>query len=241
MLNCPPMKAPKPAGPLVLPAPKKTLDCAGQIVRLINSGAVVPGRRIGESSLAARLKFPRAAVRSALDHLEATGLLERRPRSGTFLREIPVAEFCDVMDIRAALEALAASQAALRASDKEIRNLEKQVDAVDNLNRRFTGGDAQVISRLTQRDLEFHLSLAALSGNSRLVTALRQQRLIEFTFTLVPRKTPFRPRRDRPIPTHREIVEAIASRNPHLAAQTARRHILRTKEAHLGSFAGEME
>lgn len=210
------------------------LNCAGQIISMINSGEIEPARRIGESSLAERLKISRATIRSALEHLEIAGLVERRPRAGTYLRTITVTEFCEAMDIRAVLEGLAASQAALRAGKAELQSLAKQAAAVDALNRRLQDGDIKVIPDLTSRDREFHFQLAILSGNNRLVDTLQQQRLIEFTFTVGSLPAAYRPLRDRPIPSHREVVKAIESHDPDLAAQVIKRHILRTKETRIG-------
>ena len=228
--------------PSLRPAPAgSVLDCAAQIVGLINSGEIDPTRRIGESSLAARLQISRAAVRSALEHLEIAGLMERRPRAGTYLRKISVTEFSEAMDIRATLEALGAGQAAVRAGKDELQNLAEQAAAVDELNRRYTGGDVSAIPELTRQDREFHLQVAILSGNSRLAGTLQQQRLIEFTFTLASLPTPYRPRRDRPIPSHRDVVAAIASHDPQKARLVIKRHILRTKETRLGVFTDETE
>lgn len=222
------------------PPPDRVLDCAGQIVSLIRSGQIVLHRRIGESSLAETLQVSRTIVRSALEHLEMAGLVVRVPRSGTFLREISVSEFCDVMDIRAALETLSARLAATRAQEHELKSLTALAKQVDVLNRRFANGDEKAVLELAQRDLEFHLAIAKMSGNGRLASTLKQQRLIEFTFAMAQHTVVYRELKDRPVPTHSEIVKAIQKRDPVQAEEVMRRHILRTKEARLGNFTGEI-
>jgi len=214
--------------------PGKVLDYTGRVVALITSGEIDPKRRIGEASLATRLKVSRTAIRSALEHLEVVGLVERRPRAGTFLRTISVAEFCDAMDIRAALEALAASQAAVRAGKGDLAELDRLAAAVDKLSQRRNEGEIGIIPDLTALDLEFHWSLATLSGNARLATTLQQQRVIEFTFSIASQVPSEGLRRFRRVPTHREMVKAISSREPGKAAAVARQHILRTKENRTG-------
>ncbi len=221
------------------PLPDRVLDCAGQIVALIRTGDIVRHRRIGESSLASTLKVSRAIVRSALEHLEIAGLMTRVPRSGTFLREISVNEFCDVMDIRAALETLATRLAATRGTEPELKALAAQAKRVDLLSRHFADGDITVILDLVQRDLDFHLAVAEMSGNIRLAATLKQQRLIEFTFAMIKENMPFRAHKARPIPTHSDIAEAISAHNPEKAEHLMRQHILRTKEARLGVYTGE--
>lgn len=222
------------------PPPDRVLDCAGQIVSLIRSGQIVLHRRLGESSLAETLQVSRAIVRSALEHLEMAGLVARVPRSGTFLREISVSEFCDVMDIRAALETLAARLAAVRALDRDFKSLNALAKQVDILNRRFAGGDEKAVLELAHKDLEFHLAIARLSGNGRLATTLKQQRLIEFTFAMAQHTILYRELKNRPVPTHADVVEAIRGRDPAQAEEVMRCHILRTKEARLGVFTGEI-
>jgi GntR family transcriptional regulator len=55
----------------------------------IANGELAPGSRLpGEPSLAAEQGVSRVTVRKALDTLAAEGLIDRRPGSGTFVREV---------------------------------------------------------------------------------------------------------------------------------------------------------
>lgn len=216
------------------------LDCAWKVVSLIHAGKIVMHRRIGETSLAATFKVSRAVVRSALEHLEMIGLVFRVPRSGTFLKEISLRDFCDVMDIRAALETLAARLAAARAEEHETKALVRQAEHVDALGRRCKVGNRGVISELARGDLDFHLAIATLSGNQRLASTLQQQRLIEFTFGQIQESPPHRSPRLKATPTHLQIAKAIAVHDATQAAELMRLHILRTKESRLGSWVGEL-
>jgi GntR family transcriptional regulator len=59
------------------------------LVRQIRSGAYPPGTLLPpENQLAAEYKVSRATIRSALDQLEALGLITRRQGIGTFVRHI---------------------------------------------------------------------------------------------------------------------------------------------------------
>lgn len=220
--------------------PNPILECASRIVGLARDGQIDISRRIGEGSLTAQLSTSRATVRSALDHLELTGLVKRIPRAGTFLTPVGPKEFCQVMDIRAALEALAARQAASHAHPSTIVKLRELAAEVDSLNRRYIEGENSALTELSSRDSAFHFAITRLSGNDRLALTLAQQRLIEQSFSLDKDTSMLYSRHDRPVPTHMEIVEAIASRDPAVADETVRQHILRTKELRLGTFTGEM-
>lgn len=220
----------------------ETLDCAYRILDLIKRGVIDRHQRLGEGSLVSYLKMPRSTIRAALDHLEASGLVIRVPRSGTFFREVSVKELCDGMDVRATLEGLAARLATLRCTDSDLAVLREKATTVDNLNSRFITGDQEVIPELMELDRDFHLSLARLSDNRRLVITIEQQRIIEQSYLMGLGNigSVFRPRRDRPLPTHCEIVEALATHDPQKADEVIRMHILRTKELRLGAYTGEM-
>lgn len=61
---------------------------ADELARLIASGALAPGERLpGETVLARRFGVSRPTVHEALQELKEHGLLEIRPRSGTYVRE----------------------------------------------------------------------------------------------------------------------------------------------------------
>ncbi len=223
-----------------VPALHPVLDCASRILGLSQVGELDINRRIGEGSLTRRLAASRSTVRSSLDHLEMIGLARRVPRAGTFLNSMGPQQFCEVMDVRAALEALCVRLATSRALDPDIENLMTQAAKVDQFTQRLFNGDTSAFEQAAPLDRAFHFAIAKLSGNSRLASTLAQQRLIEQSYTLAEKDMVLRPLYDRPVPTHSEIVEAIASRNPAQAEVVMRRHILRTKELRLGTISGEV-
>lgn len=64
-----------------------------------------PGLRVSEAGLAARFGFGKAAVRAALAHLEACGLVTAQPRSGWAVTPLCGAELAAVVAARRAAEA----------------------------------------------------------------------------------------------------------------------------------------
>lgn len=216
------------------------LECSYRILELVRTGVIDPKNRVGEASLTSELGTARSTVRAALDHLEVSGLVERVPRSGTFFRTISIKKLSDGMDVRAALEALAARQAAIQASDAEFSDLRERAAHVDSLNKLLVDGDNSCLPALMESDRAFHLRVAELSGNRLLPSVLEHQRIIEQSYLAGIRdQYVYRPRKDRPVPTHVEIVDALCSGDPHVAEETMRRHILRTKEIRLGAFTGD--
>lgn len=216
------------------------LDCATRLVTLSHTGRVDVTRRVGEGSLARMLQTSRSTIRASLDHLEMIGLARRVPRAGTFLNVVGPKKFCEVMDVRASLEGLSVRLAATRATEADLGRLRSEAVELDRLNARLIDGDYREYEETARLDMAFHFFIARLADNSCLVSTLAQQRLVERSYRLAEVERYLRAQYDRPVPTHMEIVDGIAGRDPAKAELVMRRHILRTKELRLGSISGEV-
>ena len=84
------------------------------IKETILTGELKPGDRIVESRLAQELGVSQAPVREALRELEFSGLVEQKPFSGTYVKQVTVKEIRQFYEVRAALERLGAECAAQR-------------------------------------------------------------------------------------------------------------------------------
>jgi DNA-binding GntR family transcriptional regulator len=82
----------------------------------IVSGQLQPNQRLIEADVSARLGVSRATVRALLSHLSHDGLVVREANRGAHVRFISIEEAIEITQARAALEALAAQQAADRAT-----------------------------------------------------------------------------------------------------------------------------
>ena len=105
-----------------------------QIERLILEGKVRPGQKLpSERSLAEEFDVSRPTVREAIQKLEARGLIQRRHGGGTFVAEHVGSTFIDpmmsmiqrspdgtfdILELRFALESVAAWLAADRATER---------------------------------------------------------------------------------------------------------------------------
>ena len=88
-------------------APGAGLQRSGAVARLreaIVSCELPPGLRVSEADLAARFGFGKAAVRAALAHLEAAGLVKAQPRSGWAVTPLNGPELAAVVDARRVAE-----------------------------------------------------------------------------------------------------------------------------------------
>lgn len=123
---------------------------------------LAPGARLpAERVLAERLGVSRPALRETLSTLVASGVLETRRGSGTYLAPL---DLFDVTAVRLRLEPFAAELAATHADDA----------AREDLRARLAGMGAAVedAARFARLDAELHAAVAAASGNAILAGAL---------------------------------------------------------------------
>ena len=98
------------------PRPKPSEDLTGKAYRtlrqMIVDGKMSPTQRLSHRNLSRDLGIGRSPVRDALLQLEAEGLIEHRPNSGIYLREITPRELEQIYELRMVNEPFAAERAA---------------------------------------------------------------------------------------------------------------------------------
>lgn len=149
-----------------------------KVRELIDLDVYKPGQRLpAEAELTRRWKVARSSLRTALQRLETLGLLESRHGRGWFVRRrLPVEpahtadlqlpdpdsyRIADIFEIRIALEGLAASLAAIRASEGEIEDIDKL-----NKQHQDAGDDRDELFRTDQA---FHEAIVKASRNEMLI------------------------------------------------------------------------
>jgi DNA-binding GntR family transcriptional regulator len=189
----------------------------------IVSGELLPSERLVEEDLARRLGLGRAAVRMALVRLEHDGLVERERNRGARVRRVSEAEAVEIVEVRAALESLAAGKAATRATPKDVRELRAIVREMRVKRER---GDLIAVSdanaALHRRILEIsgHETARRLSG-----TLISQIVRFQYRTVLLPGRA------ERSGREHTAIVEAIAAGDADGAERAMRRHLSHVAEA----------
>ncbi len=185
-----------------------------------------PGERLMETELADEMEVSRTPVREAVRKLEAEGYVVMIPRKGTYVASLSIQDVNDVFEIRAALEAMAASQAAVRASEEEIAAIKKCIEAEAVL------WESADLEKTVESDIQFHSLLYRASKNKKiesLINDLREQtqRLRSSTLS-TPGRLKFA------LDEHRQILAAIEARDPQGAHEAALAHIERSREVMLG-------
>ncbi len=147
----------------------------------IQNGALKPGDRVPpEPSLMREFGVSRTVVREAMSRLQASGLVETRQGVGTFVLAAPVGggpllsigagdvqvrQKLAMLELRISLESEAASLAAVRRQDSHLAAMRLALDTFDAQRR--VGGST------TESDFQFHVQIAAATGNEYFEEVLR--------------------------------------------------------------------
>ncbi len=212
--------------------------CAFEIAKQIQQGDLLPGQKIGEESVAKKLGMGRAPVRIAFERLVSAGVLRRVHRAGTFVRKISLEEFCELSDVRAVLEGLAARLACERVTPDDIARLEKMAVELDVHLPENMKGSSKDWREVVQAEGKFHAEIARLSCNRMLSRLLGTHDLVRWCFQVgmaldLPYSTS-----QAEVPHHRAVTEALASGDPDRAEKIMRDHVLLAKEQRIIKLSG---
>jgi DNA-binding FadR family transcriptional regulator len=183
-----------------------------------------------ERELARQLAVSRMALRAGLDRLEAEGKIWRHVGQGTFVGSRPDKEPrqlsfitantspAEVLEARLAIEPQIARMAAVRASERQI------ADIAGLVQKGRGAGDA---ATWESWDGQFHRALCLVTGNRLLLSifdsfnAIRRQR----TWSRLRQAVLTTERRQHYAEQHKNILEAIGSRDAAQAELAMRAHI----------------
>lgn len=195
----------------------EAFDC---LQTAIVKGDLTPGEKIGEVELCSRFHLTRGPLREALGRLESRGLLVRRPHAGVKVVSVSADELIELYRIRELMEGLAARQAAERMTDAEIAALRATLDTHETMIEQAQG---QAYYQ-AEGDYDFHHRIATGSRN----TKLTQMLLGDLYYMVRMYRYRLSTSAGRPhmaLGEHRNIVDAIASRDGELAEFLMKRHI----------------
>lgn len=136
-----------------------------QLRAMILVGALPPETRLIELDVAAQMGTSQASVREAIHRLERDGFVERRPRLGSFVTPVLLDDVHEILEVRIAIERIAAQRAALRGGAERGDQLREIVE------RMRDAGRARDMVALTEHDLAFHRQICLWSDHRTLLRA----------------------------------------------------------------------
>ena len=194
-------------------------EVAALIKKQMVDGVLNPGDRIVETKLAKELGLSQTPIREAIRLLSGEGIVTIVPNKGPVVQTLTQKDIFEIYSIRAVLEGLAMRMATQVASAEEI-------EAVQRIHERMVRKlhDDSVTS-LLRDSAHLHASIVALSKHSRLIATYES---VSFQISLVNRILARVSTKQKEVDQHRELVEALAGRDPEHAERTMRAHIYRS-------------
>lgn len=178
---------------------------------------LLPGARIVEKDIALELGTSRTPIREALQRLAEDGLIEIRPRAGTFVARIPLDTIEEAMFVRGTLETGIVKKAAECPTAEGMGKLQAILDAQEEYVR------CNDVSGFHSTDEDFHAALAELAGYPgvwRLILQAKTQvdRFRRLTLSVEGHM-------NEVVEEHREVAAAIASGDPVRAVAAMQAHL----------------
>lgn len=187
-----------------------------------------------EGELCSMLSVSRATVREAVRSMEVRGFVKRIHGKGILVVDSGIKvvtqsitdmfdktdiDLYEILEVRRVIEIPAASFAAERACPEMLDKIE---NCIIRMERTQPHEESYIVA-----DLEFHLNLVAASGNKTLwcITSAYTPLLQKLIYASVDLETNIEKKHHY----HRNIYDALVSREPEKAAEKMREHLLVTE------------
>jgi DNA-binding GntR family transcriptional regulator len=188
-----------------------------EIKRRIVEVEYVPGEKLSESLLMLQLGMGRSPIRTALARLHNEGWISVSPQSGTFVKALTSEAIEQLTELRLLLELHAASAAATKITQGNLKRLRRSFEILSPLIR---AGDVEAFIQL---DKDLHSTIYDAAGNDLIAEILLDLRdKIQWIRRACSVSL------DRMLDGFEELVavmQALELRNPETAANRMRIHI----------------
>ncbi|TDC77164.1 GntR family transcriptional regulator [Streptomyces hainanensis] len=196
-----------------------------ELRRRIISGDLPAGASLSEVALAESFGVSRTPVREALKQLQTEGLVEIRPRVGTFVTAPSRREIAELFEMKELLEGAAARLLAQRGRVPELDRLEENLRAADAA---VAADDRDGYARLVR---EFHDLLITGADNAKLAShhrilmnQLPYARLVTTSLSQ-PGRAPLSDR------DHHRVLELVTAKDGDSAERVMREHVRASRRA----------
>lgn len=183
----------------------------------ILKGELQPGERLMELQLASKLGVSRTPIREAIRMLEQEGLAVTMPRKGAEVARMTLKDMEDVLEVREALDELAAQIACTKITEEQLVNLKNVKDEFEEC---LTTND---VKKIAQADVKFHDIIYEATDNSKLVSLLNNLREQIYRYRVEYLKNP--QNYSSLIREHNEIVDSLVERNKEKVTKAMHAHI----------------
>jgi DNA-binding GntR family transcriptional regulator len=182
----------------------------------ICEGRLMPGERLHQDQLAAKLNVSRQPVGQAIQILKSQGFVRDTGRRGVEIASLSVEQLTGLYQVRAALDALAAREAAL---NNPVAAREEGPSFIEKGRRHCQTGS---VMEMIHADMAFHRFVYRISGNPAIdhTVSPHWYHLLRIMGLVLQHKPP----RQKIWDEHTAILEAIKQGDAKNAEYLARQH-----------------
>ncbi|MFJ8949082.1 MULTISPECIES: GntR family transcriptional regulator [unclassified Streptomyces] len=206
---------------------------AEELRRMIISGELPPRSSLSEMTLSQTFGVSRTPIREALKQLQIEGLVEVRPRVGTFVAVPSRREITELFQMKELLEGAAARLLAFRGNVPEVERLAANMSAADEAVR---AGDSEQYEKLVH---DFHELIMVGADNSKLEAHYRTL-MNQLAYARLVRTSLSQPGRlTESDHEHHRVLDLIRARDGDGAERVMREHVRRSHQALMAGMDDE--
>ena len=183
----------------------------------IVAGIYKPRERLIEEELSDRFFVSRTPIREAIRMLEQEGLAVTIPRKGAEVAKMTEKDMEDVLQIREALDELAAKIACEQISEEQLEELVATMHEFEESTK------TDNVKKIAEADVKFHDIIYQSTGNPKLVNMLNNLREQMYRYRVEYLKD------ENNYPTlmkeHKDIVEGLVRKNKTQVTETMHQHV----------------
>lgn len=185
-----------------------------ELRRKIHTLELPPGHAFSETDACELLRMSKAPVRDALARLRREGLVVSAARSGYTVAPMTVKDARDLLGLRTLFEGASAALAAAQRGD-----LDRLRELDELCQMHYDPSDPDSVHRFLSANSAFHVAVAELAGNQRLVDQLA--RVIDQLERYMHLGLRLASHADEIVHEHRDLVAAIATGDARRARRLA--------------------
>lgn len=183
----------------------------------IITGELQPGERLMETQLGEKLGVSRTPIREAIRKLELEGLVVMVPRKGAQVAQFTEKDIQDVLEVRAALDALAAKIACKKMDDRTFLKLQLAIAEYSYAAKN------KELQTMIEKDVVFHDIIIEATQNDKLIQIFNnlKEQVNRYRITYLKNTEDS----ETVEAEHTAILEALKSKDEEMASNLASKHI----------------
>lgn len=158
------------------------MDPYNFIKNAITRGDYKPGKRLTEEALAKELNISRTPIREAIQQLLSDGLITPLKR-GVVVRTFTKKDILQIYDLRAVLESYAASEAAFRRSENDLKKMKQANEAYKKAAEVYIQRGKTGIDDIIETNHQFHEAILNAANNDYLRYHLEKVVVLPLVFS----------------------------------------------------------